>query len=314
MFDILFPLNGKRIWVAGHTGMVGRAIVRILKRKSCDMITVSHETLDLTRQSDVECWMAETKPDAIIMAAAQVGGIHANDSYPVDFLMHNLKIETNVFSAAHAVGVKRILFLGSSCIYPRLAPQPMREDSLMTGPLEPTNQWYALAKIAGVMMAQAYRKQYGRDYISCMPTNLYGPGDNFDLQSSHVLAALIVKAHQAKESCSESLEIWGTGAPTREFLYVDDMAEACIFLLERYSNSEPINVGSGNEITIRDLASTVAKVIGFNGRITNDHGKPDGMPRKLMESSRINAMGWRARMGLEEGIAKTYEWFLKDKP
>ena len=278
------------------------------------MITVSHETLDLTRQSDVECWMAETKPDAIIMAAAQVGGIHANDSYPVDFLMHNLKIETNVFSAAHAVGVKRILFLGSSCIYPRLAPQPMREDSLMTGPLEPTNQWYALAKIAGVMMAQAYRKQYGRDYISCMPTNLYGPGDNFDLQSSHVLAALIVKAHQAKESCSESLEIWGTGAPTREFLYVDDMAEACIFLLERYSNSEPINVGSGNEITIRDLASTVAKVIGFNGRITNDHGKPDGMPRKLMESSRINAMGWRARMGLEEGIAKTYEWFLKDKP
>lgn len=314
MFDILFPLTGKRIWVAGHTGMVGSAIVRILERKSCDIITVSHETLDLTRQSHVECWVAETKPDAIIMAAAQVGGILVNDSYPVDFLMQNLKIETNVFSAAHAVGVERILFLGSSCVYPRLAPQPMREDDLMTGPLEPTNQWYALAKIAGVMLAQAYRKQYGRDYISCMPTNLYGPGDNFDLQSSHVLAALIVKAHQAKESYAESLEIWGTGTPTREFLYVDDMAEACIFLLERYSDSKPINVGSGNEITIRDLASAVAKVIGFNGSITNDHGKPDGMPRKIMESSRINAMGWRARTGLEEGIAKTYEWFLKDKP
>lgn len=309
----MFSLNGKRVWVAGHSGMVGGAIAQQLKSKKCDVLTVAHADLDLTRQADVEDWLADTKPDAIVMAAARVGGIHANDTQPVEFLMDNMGMQTNVFAAAHAANVNRLLFLGSSCIYPRLAAQPMQEDALLTGPLEPTNQWYAIAKIAGVMMAQAYRQQHGRDYISCMPTNLYGPGDNFDLTSSHVLSALIVKAHEAKDSGAESFEIWGTGTPNREFLYVDDMAEACVFLLEQYSDEKPINVGSGKEIAIRDLAHTVAKVIGFNGGITNDLGKPDGMPRKLMDSGRINAMGWGAKTTLEDGIAKTYAWYLEHK-
>ncbi|MBT4739616.1 MAG: GDP-L-fucose synthase, partial [Rhodospirillaceae bacterium] len=222
-----------------------------------------------------------------------------------------MKIETNVFSAAHAVGVNRMVFLGSSCIYPRLAAQPMNEDALLTGPLEPTNQWYAIAKIAGVMMTQAYRRQHGRDYISCMPTNLYGPGDNFDLNESHVLSALIVKAHQAKEADAESFAVWGTGNPKREFLYVDDLAQACVFLMERYSADETINVGCGEDITIRDVAQTVADVVGFTGTITNDLHKPDGTPRKFMDSGRINALGWHASTSLKEGIAKTYAWYLE---
>ncbi len=311
MTDLHYSLAGKKVWVAGHRGMVGAALVRRLKNVDCEVVTVPHAALDLTRQKDVENWIAETKPDAIFMAAARVGGILANDSYPVEFLMENIKIETNVFSAAHASGVSRVMFLGSSCIYPRLAAQPMNENSLLTGPLEPTNQWYAIAKIAGVMMAQAYRRQFGRDYISCMPTNLYGPGDNFDLQESHVLSALIVKAHLAKEANSDSFEVWGTGNAQREFLYVDDMAEACVFLMEHYSADEPINVGYGKDIAIRDVAQTVAKVVGFSGAITNDLGKPDGMPRKLMDSTRINALGWRASTSLEDGIAKTYAWYLE---
>jgi GDP-L-fucose synthase len=311
--DIIYPLSGKRVWVAGHSGMVGTAVLRQLQEIDCDVVTSSHAELDLARQTDVEAWMADTKPNAIIMAAARVGGIHANDTLPVDFLIDNIQIETNVFTSAHAVGVERMLFLGSSCIYPRLTAQPMREESLLTGPLEPTNQWYALAKIAGVKMAQAYRRQYGRDYISCMPTNLYGPGDSFDLQLSHVLSALIVKAHQAKEVGAGSFEIWGTGTSTREFLYVDDLAAACIFLLERYSSEDIVNVGYGREISITDLAALVAKVIGFEGVITKDLGKPDGTPRKLMDSTRINEMGWQASTGLEDGIGKTYAWYLDNE-
>lgn len=313
MSDIIYPLSGKRVWVAGHSGMVGTAVVRQLQEIDCDVVTSSHAELDLARQTDVEAWMADTKPNAIIMAAARVGGIHANDTLPVDFLIDNIQIETNVFTSAHAVGVERMLFLGSSCIYPRLTAQPMREESLLTGPLEPTNQWYALAKIAGVKMAQAYRRQYGRDYISCMPANLYGPGDSFDLQLSHVLSALIVKAHQAKEVGAGSFEIWGTGKSTREFLYVDDLAAACIFLLERYSSEDIVNVGYGREISITDLAAMVAKVIGFEGVITKDLGKPDGTPRKLMDSTRINEMGWQASTGLEDGIGKTYAWYLDNE-
>ena len=313
MSDIIYPLSGKRVWVAGHSGMVGTAVVRQLQEIDCEVVTSSHAELDLARQTDVEAWMADTKPNAIIMAAARVGGIHANDTLPVDFLIDNIQIETNVFTSAHAVGVERMLFLGSSCIYPRLTAQPMREESLLTGPLEPTNQWYALAKIAGVKMAQAYRRQYGRDYISCMPTNLYGPGDSFDLQLSHVLSALIVKAHQAKEVGAGSFEIWGTGKSTREFLYVDDLAAACIFLMERYSSEDIVNVGYGREISITDLAAVVAKVIGFEGVITKDLGKPDGTPRKLMDSTRINEMGWQASTSLEDGIGKTYAWYLDNE-
>jgi GDP-L-fucose synthase len=309
MAGLHYSLAGKKVWVAGHSGMVGAALVRRLKAAACELVTASHAELDLTRQSDVESWMADNKPDAIFMAAARVGGILANDTYPVDFLISNLQIETNVFAAAHAVGVNRMVFLGSSCIYPRLAAQPMKESALLTGPLEPTNQWYAIAKIAGVMMTQAYRRQYGRDYISCMPTNLYGPGDNFDLNESHVLSALIVKAHLAKEANADSFEIWGTGNPRREFLYVDDLAEACVFLMEHYSSDEAINIGYGEDIAIREVAETVAKVVGFTGGITNDLGKPDGMPRKLMDSQRINGLGWRASTPFEEGIAKTYAWY-----
>lgn len=310
MTALHYSLAGKKVWVAGHRGMVGSSLVRALSAKDCEIITAGRDELDLTRQAEVETWMAAHKPDAIFMAAATVGGILANDSYPVDFLINNVQIESNIFAAAHANDVERFVFLGSSCIYPRLAAQPMKENALLTGPLEPTNQWYAIAKIAGVMMAQAYRKQYQRDYIACMPTNLYGPGDNFDLDSSHVLSALVVKAHAAKSSGADSFEIWGTGKPKREFLYVEDFADACIFLAENYADSTPINVGFGEDIAIGDLAREVAAVIGFEGEITNDPGKPDGMPRKLMDSSRIHALGWRAQTPLKAGIEKTYQWYL----
>ena len=310
MSDVHFSLDGKRIWVAGHTGMVGSAIIQKLRNSTCEIVTVSRSELDLTRQSDVEAWLAESKLDAIFLAAARVGGILANDSYPVEFLVDNIQIQTNIFAAAHLAGVNRLLFLGSSCIYPRLSAQPMKEDALLTGPLEPTNQWYAIAKIAGVMTAQAYRREHHRDYISCMPTNLYGPGDSFDLEESHVLSALMVKAHQAKQSNADSFEVWGTGKPKREFLFVDDLADAVVFLLERYSADETINVGYGSDITIGELAQTVARVIGFAGGITYDQGKPDGMPRKLLDSSKINSLGWQAETSLEDGIAKTYAWYL----
>ncbi|MDX2143633.1 MAG: GDP-L-fucose synthase [Rhodospirillaceae bacterium] len=310
MIGAPYSLQGKRVWVAGHRGMAGSAIARRLAVENCEILTATHAELDLQRQKDVEDWMAAKKPQAIFIAAAVVGGIVANDSRPADFLADNLQIQTNIMTTAHKLGVEKLLFLGSSCIYPRMAPQPIREDSLLTGPLEPTNQWYAIAKIAGVRMCQAYRRQYRRDYISCMPTNLYGPGDNFDLMSSHVLPALIVKAHRGKAANAPSIELWGSGKPLREFLYVEDLADACVFLMKNYSQDDTINVGFGSDVTIRELAETVCDVVGFSGGFTFDAGKPDGTPRKLMDSARLHALGWRATTSLKDGIAKTYAWYL----
>lgn len=308
--DPIYPLAGKRVWVAGHNGMVGSALVRRLASADCEVLTVERSELDLTDQRAVLGWMHNHRPQAVFLAAARVGGIHANDTRPVDFLRDNLLIETAVFTGAESVGVEKLLFLGSSCIYPKHAPQPLREEALLTGPLEPTNEWYALAKIAGVKLAQAYRKQFGCDFISAMPTNLYGPGDNFDLSGSHVLPALIRKVHEAKEQ-GAAVEIWGTGSPLREFLYVDDCADACIHLMEHYSGEMAINVGSGDEISILDLTRLIMDVIGYQGEVVNDLTKPDGTPRKLLDSSRLNALGWTPRIALREGIAKAYAAFLR---
>ena len=307
-----FDLKGKRIWVAGHRGMVGSAVVRRLASEPCEVLTAGRDAVDLTRQSEVEDYLAQTKPDAIVLAAARVGGILANDSYPVDFLVQNLQIETNIFAAAHANDVDRLLFLGSSCIYPKLAPQPIVEEALLTGPLEPTNEWYSIAKIAGIKLAQAYRKQFGRDYISAMPTNLYGPGDNFDLNSSHVLPALIRKAHEAKERGDASITIWGTGSPRREFLHADDCADALVFLLKEYSGAEHVNVGSGTDLTILELTQLICDLVGFKGTIEHDLSKPDGTPRKLMSADKLQAIGWSPTVPLKNGIRETYRWFLSD--
>ncbi|HEX9464232.1 MAG TPA: GDP-L-fucose synthase [Alphaproteobacteria bacterium] len=309
---ILFPLAGKRIWVAGHRGMVGSAIVRRLRQSDCEILTADRRTLDLTRQKDVEDWVAAQRPDAAVIAAAEVGGIHANNSRPADFIYDNLAIEIATIQAAKLAGVKKLLFLGSSCIYPRLAPQPMKEETLLTGPLEPTNQWYAIAKIAGLKMCQAYRRQHGCDFISAMPTNLYGPGDNFDPQESHVPAAMVLKTHRAKMANAPAIEVWGTGTPRREFLFVDDLAEACVFLMERYSDEETVNVGTGTDVTIRELAEIVARVVGYRGDFTFNTSKPDGAPQKLLDVGRLAALGWRAKTGLDEGFARTYEWFLQN--
>ncbi|MGV3482165.1 MAG: GDP-L-fucose synthase [Sphingobium sp.] len=309
----MFNLAGKRIWVAGHRGMVGSAVVRRLQSESCEILTAGRDIVDLTDQSAVRAWIASERPDAIVLAAAKVGGILANDSYPVDFLYENLMIEANIIEAAHRADVNRLLFLGSSCIYPKFAPQPITEDALLTGPLEPTNEWYAIAKIAGIKLAQAYRRQYGRDYISAMPTNLYGPGDNFDLQSSHVLPALIRKAHEAKLADAESITIWGTGTPRREFLHVDDCADACVFLLKDYSDAEHVNVGSGSDVTILELTRMVCDAVGFSGEIATDTSKPDGTPRKLMSADKLRALGWSSSVDLHEGIASTYQWFLTNR-
>lgn len=308
--DPIYPLAGKRVWVAGHNGMVGSALVRRLADEGCEVLTVERAELDLTDQRAVLGWMHNHRPQAVFLAAARVGGIHANDTRPVDFLRDNLLIETAVFTGAESVGVEKLLFLGSSCIYPKHAPQPLREEALLTGPLEPTNEWYALAKIAGVKLAQAYRKQFGCDFISAMPTNLYGPGDNFDLAGSHVLPALIRKVHEAKEQ-GAAVEIWGTGRPLREFLYVDDCADACIHLMQHYSGELAINVGSGEEISIFDLTRLVMDVIGYPGEVVTDPTKPDGTPRKLLDSSRLQALGWAPSITLREGIAKTYAAFLR---
>jgi GDP-L-fucose synthase len=305
-----YDLTGKRIYVAGHRGMVGAALVRRLAAENCTVLTAGRADADLTRQVEVESWMEANRPDAVIVAAAKVGGILANDSLPADFLYDNLMIEANLVQAAQRVGVEKLLFLGSSCIYPRLAPQPMREDSLLTGPLEPTNEWYAIAKIAGIKLAQAYRKQHGADFISAMPTNLYGPHDNFDLRSSHVLPALMRKAHEARRTGAETMQIWGTGAAWREFLHVDDCADALVFLLKTYSGAEHVNVGSEEEITILDLARLVAEVVGFAGEIVTDPSKSDGTPRKLMDGSKLREMGWRPQIALRDGIAETYQWYL----
>lgn len=310
MPKIVYPLSGRRIWIAGHRGMVGSALRRRLAREDCEILTVDRVALDLTRQREVEAWLASIRPDAIIVAAAKVGGILANDAHPAEFLHENLAIAANVIAAAHRVGVARLLYLGSSCIYPRLAPQPILEEALLTGPLEPTNEAYAIAKIAGVKLCQAYRRQYGRDYVSAMPTNLYGPGDNFDPADSHVVPALIRKAHEAKRKRLPAMTIWGTGAPRREFLHVDDCAEALALVLQAYSDASPINVGSGEDLTIRKLAEVVARIVGYDGPILTDPSKPDGTPRKLMSGARIRALGWRPRIGLEAGIADAYAWYL----
>jgi len=304
-----YALRGKRVWVAGHRGMAGSAIVRRLAAEDCEILTVGREEADLRRQSDVERWIIDRRPQAVFVAAATVGGILANDTRPAEFLYDNLAIETNIIEAARQAGVEKLLFLSSSCVYPRLAAQPMKEEALLSGTLEPTNEWYAVAKIAGMKLCQAYRRQYGCDFISAMPTNLYGPGDNYDPASSHVAAAMQVKVHRAKASGAGAIQIWGSGSPKREFLYVDELADAAIFLMKGYSGELHINVGTGEDMSIRSLAELVARVAGWSGRFEYDSSKPDGMPRKVMDVSRLRALGWSARVRPEEGFRKAYEWY-----
>lgn len=306
----MFDLAGKRVWVAGHGGMVGSAIVRGLSKEDCEIVTVDRDRLDLRDQRAVLAWMRDARPDVVFLAAAKVGGIMANDNYPADFLLDNLLIETAIVAGAHATNVAKLVFLGSSCIYPKFAPQPIPEEALLTGPLEPTNEWYAIAKIAGIKLCQSFRKQYGCDFISVMPTNLYGPGDNFDPSSSHVMPALIRKVHEAKQNDSPVV-IWGTGTPRREFLYVDDCANACIHLCRSYSGAEHINVGTGEDISILALTQLVMELLGYQAEIVHDLSRPDGTPRKLMDISKLTALGWTARVSLHEGIARSYDAFVR---
>jgi GDP-L-fucose synthase len=308
-----YELAGTRDFVAGHRGMVGSALCERLAGENCEVVTATRTELDLRRQNAVEAWMAANRPDAVVIAAATVGGIHANDAFPADFLYDNMMIEANLVHASYRMEVEKLLFLGSSCIYPRDADQPMREDALLTGPLEATNQWYAVAKITGIKLCQAYRHQHGCDFISAMPTNLYGPGDNFDLNTSHVLPALMRKIDSAKTQGGGSVTIWGTGKPKREFMYVRDLADALVFLLKHYSAEDHINVGVGSDISIADLAALVATVIGWEGRFDYDASKPDGTPRKLMDSSRLAALGWKPSTSLEDGIRETYAWFAANR-
>jgi GDP-L-fucose synthase len=311
-FSVPYALEGKRVWVAGHRGMVGAALVRRLASEGCELVVARRSALDLTRQDAVERWMADARPHAVLVAAARVGGILANATHPAEFLYENLAIAGNIIRTAAQTGVEKLLFLGSSCVYPKLAPQPIREEALLTGPLELTNEWYAIAKIAGIKLAQAYRTQLGCDFISAMPANLYGPGDNWDLASSHVLPALIRKAHEANVRAAREFVVWGTGTPRREFLHVDDCADALVTVLQRYSDAEPINVGSGEELTIAELAGMVAEAVGFSGKIVMDPSKPDGTPRKLMNGDKLKALGWRPRIGLRHGIADAYRAFLAE--
>jgi GDP-L-fucose synthase len=304
--------NDAKIYVAGHRGLVGSAIVRRLLADGCrNVLTADRDRVDLTGQTAVEGFFQQERPDYVFLAAAKVGGIHANSTYPAEFIRDNLAIQTNVIHAAWRAGVKKLCFLGSSCIYPKLANQPMAEEELLTGPLEPTNEWYAVAKIAGIKMCQAYRRQYGFDAISLMPTNLYGPGDNFDLANSHVLPALIRKYHEAKAAGAPEVMMWGTGSPRREFLHVDDLADAAVTLMRDYSSEEIVNVGVGEDVTIAELARMVSEATGYTGQTVNDTSKPDGTPRKLLDVSRLHAMGWKARVPLREGIFRTYQWFLQ---
>jgi len=305
-----FELAGRRVWVAGHRGMAGSAIVRRLERENCEIVTASRVELDLLRQARVEEWMASEKLDAIFLAAAAVGGIMANSTRPAEFLYQNLAIETNVIHAAWRAGVKKLLFLGSSCIYPRLAPQPMKEEALLTGPLEPTNEAYAIAKIAGIQLCQTYRRQYGCDFVSVMPTNLYGPMDRYNAHDGHVVAALIMKIHAAKMAGSPTVELWGSGRPTREFLFSEDLADACVFVMKNYSDELPLNLGTGNEISILDLARSIARVIGWQGSFTLNTSKPDGMPRKVMDVSRLRKLGWSAPTDFEVGMKQAYQWYV----
>jgi GDP-L-fucose synthase len=308
----VYSLRDKRVWVAGHRGMVGRAISRKLSEAGSNVIEVDRTSLDLRDQSAVRSWMDANRPDAIFVAAARVGGILANSRAPADFLYDNLIIEANIIEAAFRNSVEKLCFLGSSCIYPKYASQPLREESLLTGPLEPTNEWYAIAKIAGIKLVEAYRIQHGCNYISAMPTNLYGPHDNFDLASSHVLPALIRKVHEAKVNASLEIEVWGTGEPMREFLHVDDCADACIFLMEQYSDIGHVNIGCGEDIKILNLVQLICEVVGFDGNIILDRSKPDGTPRKLMSIDKIRSLGWSPTIDLSQGIRQTYKWFLQN--
>lgn len=305
-----YELSGKRVWVAGHRGMVGSALVRRLGQEDCEILTVPRETLDLADSSAVLAWMAQARPQAVLVAAARVGGIHANSTYPASFIQDNLAVSTSVIEGAWKTGVEKLLYLGSSCIYPRNAPQPIREEALLTGPLEPTNEFYAIAKIAGLKLCQGFRRQYGSDFISAMPTNLYGPGDNFHPENSHMPAALLRRFHEAKAAGASAVTVWGTGTPRREFLHVDDLADACIFLMRHYSEEQHINVGTGTDITVRDFAGLIRETVGFEGVLAFDTSRPDGMPRKVMDVGRLNALGWAARTPLEEGLRDYYHWFL----
>lgn len=309
-----FSLRGKRVFVAGHRGMVGSALVRRLAREDCEILTAGRAEADLRRQSETEAWFQRARPDAVFLAAATVGGILANDSRPGEFLYDNMMIAGNVIEAARQTGVAKLLFLGSSCIYPRLAPQPMTEDALLGGPLEPTNQWYAIAKIAALKMCAAYRRQYGCNFISAQPTNLYGPGDTYDLRGSHVMPALIAKTHRAKLTGTAEVEIWGTGTPRREFLHVDDLADALVFLMHSYSEEEHVNIGWGEDVSIAELATLIGEVVGYQGNLRFDSSKPDGAPRKLLDVTRMSTLGWKAKINLRDGIADAYRWFLANGP
>jgi GDP-L-fucose synthase len=311
---VIFELRGKRVYVAGHAGMVGAAIVRRLERENCSIVCATRRELDLHQSEAVERFMAQNKPDAVFIAAGKVGGIRANSTFPADFLTDNLAIALNTINAAYHCGVQKLVYLGSSCIYPRLAPQPMTPEMLLSGPLEPTNQWYAVAKIAGIKLCEAFRLQYGADFISVMPTNLYGPGDNYHPQDSHVPAALIRRFHEAKINGSPRVTVWGTGLPRREFLAVDDLADACVFVMKCYSDLQFLNVGTGEDITIADFARLVADVVGFGGKIEFDASRPDGAPRKLLDVSRINALGWCARTPLRQGLQQMYADFVAHYP
>ena len=307
-----FCLAGKTIWVAGQTGMVGSAVLKRLASEDCELFLVKRPELDLRDQKAVRSWLNKNKPDVIVVAAATVGGILANSSRPAEFLYDNLAIETNIIHGAYEIGVQKLLFLGSACIYPRDASQPISEEALLTGPLEPTNQWYAVAKIAGIKLCEAYRKQYKCDFISAQPNNLYGAGDNFDPDTSHVIPALIVKAHAAKTTVQSSIEIWGTGSPMREFLHVDDLADALVHLLKTYSGLTHINIGTGEEISIHELAQCVADTVGFNGKLVFDSSKPDGAMRKLLDATRMNKLDWAPSIHLKEGLESTYKWYLQN--
>ena len=307
---LLFDLRGKRVYVAGHSGLAGSAIVRRLASEDCEVLTVDRRELDLTQQDATEKWIKQTRPDAIFLAAARVGGIYANDAFPADFLGDNLAIGLNVVRAAVAAKVKKLMFLGSSCVFPRNAPQPMTEDLLLTGALEPTNEWYAVAKIAGLKLVEAYRRQFGVDFISVMPTNLYGPGDNYHPENSHVPAALIRRFHEAKVKNADEVVVWGTGNPRREFLAADDLGDACVFVMKHYSGDGFLNVGTGKEVSIGEFASLVAEVVGYRGKLVFDTNCPDGPPRKLLDSSKITALGWAAKTPLRDGLQATYKDFL----
>ncbi len=311
MASTRFELKGKTVYVAGHRGMVGSAVVRRLAKEDVRLLTIARSEVDLRNQAAVFDWFAKARPQVILLCAAKVGGIFANNSLPAEFIYDNIAIAANVIHAAHVNGAEKLLFLGSSCIYPKLAAQPLHEDAILTGPLEPTNEPYAIAKIAGIKLVEAYRRQYGSDFISVMPTNLYGPGDNYHPEYSHVVAALIRRFHEAKLSGARNVVVWGTGSPRREFLYVDDMADACVHLMKTYSGSELINIGTGEDIAIAEFARLVAEIVGYAGEIVFDTSRPDGTPRKLLDISRLRALGWQARIPLEEGIRQTYEWYLQ---